>query len=89
MNNDRILELYNSPEVTSIYGFMYGLPYVNVAGGGKRPDKIIEIDKSSLILGKNKDCFVYVWGWPGPDSNIYRFSDYGVTWAYSKDEIED
>lgn len=60
---------------------MYGSRTIN--------DEIIEINKSDLTLGKNGDCFIYVWGFPGPDVNIYDFKEYGETWAFSKDEIKE
>ena len=40
-----------------------------------------------MMLGKDNDCLIFVWGWPGPDANIYRFEDYGVTWAFTKKEL--
>jgi hypothetical protein len=30
---------------------------------------------------------IYIWGWPGPDYNFYKFSDYGETWAFTKEEL--
>ena len=91
MTKEEILEKYNDPFVDCIYGYMYGQPYINVVSAGKtekRPDEIIRIEKSALKLSKNNDCFIYVWGWPGPDYNTYWFSDYGKTWAFSEEEIE-
>lgn len=89
MTNEEILSRYNSAECDVIYGFMYGEPYIFVGGNPRtyRPDEIIEIEKSNLRLGKNKNCFIFVWGWPGPDANIYYFKDYGRTWAFSPGEI--
>ena len=28
-----------------------------------------------------------MWGWPGPDYNIYYFKDYGYTWAFDREEL--
>ena len=28
-----------------------------------------------------------MWGWPGPDYNVYSFKDYGYTWAFNKKEL--
>ena len=36
---------------------------------------------------KNADAFYYIWGWPGPDANIYYFKDYGITWAFNKEDF--
>ena len=38
-------------------------------------------------LGSTGPCFVYVWGWPGPDFNVYSLADYGKTWAFTKEEL--
>jgi hypothetical protein len=43
-----------------------------------------------LITQKNQvnpDCFVYIWGYPGPDGNIYEFKDYGKTWSFNKNDL--
>lgn len=57
---------------------------------GGRPDK--EFNKIYKI--KKSDCrfyedwhgkgpaYIYIWGWPGPDYNIYYWKDLGKTWAY-------
>lgn len=68
-----------------IYGYMYGQPYI-YNGETYRPDKIIKIKTSDLTIGKNS--LVYVWGFPGPDANIYYFSDYGITWAFTYNKIK-
>jgi hypothetical protein len=73
--------IYNSDNIKSIYGYMYGTK--------QNLNKIIEIDKESLDLGRNEDRFFYVWGYPGPDYNVYLFKDYGKTWAFSREEIND
>lgn len=70
-----------------IYGFMYGSPYINTSTG-KVKDDIIKIKQSDLKIGKNKDCFIYIWGWPGPDANFYKFKDYGITWSFNKEDLE-
>lgn len=91
MSKEEILKWFNSDSSNPIYGYMYGAPYVYSGGIEKsewRRDKLIEIKKSEIRLGENKDCFVFIWGWPGPDFNIYRFSDYGVTWAFSESEVD-
>ena len=64
---------------TKFYGTMYGGPY-----GLHEWDKILKIDKKDIKFCKDEDAFYYVWGWPGPDINIYSFEDYGKTWAFRK-----
>lgn len=64
-----------------IWGEMYGLNRTN-------PNAIIvKIKKSELHKTKNDDSVIYIWGWPGPDANIYNFSDYGETWAFTPEEL--
>ena len=36
--------------------------------------QIISIDKNNLKISKFGDSFIYIWGWPGPDYNIYYCS---------------
>lgn len=31
--------------------------------------------------------FIYVYGWPGPDFNVYTAETYGKGWAFTKQEI--
>lgn len=88
MNNQEILYKWYSPSIKSIFGFMYGQPYINT-NRGKEKDQIIEIPKKQIQLGKDGDCLIYIWGWPGPDGNIYKFKDYSITWAFSKEEINE
>lgn len=88
MSNQKILLKWYSPSIPFIYGYMYGQPYINTSHGLEK-DKIIEIPKKQVQLGKNGDCLYYVWGWPGPDINLYMFEDYGKTWAFSREEINE
>lgn len=69
-----------SEEDEYIYGYMYGK--------SDPEDKIIKIHKSKLSLTINKDAFIYVWGYPGPDYNEYKFSRYGIDWAFTKEGLE-
>lgn len=75
----------------SIWGYMYGKPYYvtnhYLLGQMYTLDEIIEIP-TSLISGWGDEGFCFVWGYPGPDYNVYLYKDYGKTWAFSKDEIE-
>ena len=73
------LTFENLPD--TIWGEMYGRPCSD-------PDAIIiDIKKESLHKTANDDSVIYIWGWPGPDANIYRYSDYGRTWAYTPEEL--
>ena len=89
--NTQILNWYkNAPDTDCIYGYMYGQPTILVhtlTGLVEKPDEIVSIKKRSLYLSKDEDCFIYIWGMPGPDANFYEFKDYGVTWAFTKDEL--
>lgn len=38
-------------------------------------------------LGSTGPCFMYIWGFPGPDYDIFSFEDYGKTWAFTKEEL--
>lgn len=87
MDNKQIIEKYESESVKSIFGYMFGKPFI-ISNLGIRKDRIIEIRKECLELGESGTSFVYVWGMPGPDFNIYWFSDYGITWAFTKEELE-
>ena len=68
---------------TKFYGTMYGSVY-----GVHEWDKIIEIDKKNIKFCQNADAFYYIWGWPGPDANLYYFKDYGKTWAFNIKDFE-
>ena len=75
-------------ESNSIYGYMYGKPYILRSTERKIekiPDKIIEIKKKELQEGL--EGYIFIWGYPGPDYNYYKFSDYGITWAFTEEEL--
>lgn len=90
MINDIVITYFDSKECDGIYGYMYGTPYgiaINDDGSTRYvPEKIIDIPKR--LIKKHDDCFAYIYGWPGPDINIYTFEDYGITWAFEKKEIK-
>lgn len=69
----------NLPDI--IYGEMYGRNRTNSDA------TIISIRKSELHKTVDDDSVIYVWGWPGPDGNIYKYSDYGETWAFTPEEL--
>ena len=66
------------PDDSTIYGTMYG----------QRNDKIVEFKKTYVEYESGDDSFIYIWGWPGPDYNVYRFADYGKTWAFSMNDFK-
>lgn len=68
-----------------IWGFMYGRPTVHF-GNKEEPDVLTKI-RVKNISPLDENSFMYIWGWPGPDYNIYYFSDYGVTWCFERDEM--
>lgn len=51
--------------------------------------QIVKIEVSNLEWSENQETFIYVWGWPGPDFNLYTRETYGKGWAYTKKEIID
>ena len=81
MTNNEIRRNFYSL-TTKFYGTMYGGPY-----GESEWDEILEINKKYIKFCKNADAFYYVWGWPGPDVNLYYFKDYGITWAFNKNDF--
>lgn len=71
-----------------IYAYMYGKPTINVVRNGKtteEQDKVIFIEREKLEV--DFTGLTYVWGWPGPDFNFYKYSDYGITWALTEEEL--
>lgn len=77
-------EIYsNLYHLGGIYGYMYGKRIQS------RPieEDIIFIEKKYLKIGKYADCFIFTWGWPGPDANIYEFKDYSKTWSFYKKDL--
>ena len=66
----------------TIYAYMYG-------DKDSSNSDIIKISASKLILDtKDNNCFIYIWGWPGPNGNIYYYKDYGITWAFTTWELD-
>lgn len=74
-----VLSYDTLPDV--IWGEMYGRKCTD-------PNAVIlEIKKHELQRTKKDDSVIYIWGWPGPDGNIYNYSDYGETWAFTPEEL--
>lgn len=73
MEISEIKRRFYSPN-TRFYGRMYGSTSVD--------DEIIEINKKEIRFAASGDGFIFVWDWPGPDWNFYKFVDYGKSWAF-------
>ena len=75
-----------------LYVFMHGRMFENVgldANSNKeiRPAKIIKLEEKIVKRDRDGLGFFYIYGWPGPDYDYYRYSDFGYSWAFSKDEL--
>ena len=81
-NGEWLYETVNNHEV--IYSLMYGETHVNWR---TTEDQIITIKTDELEWSESKKQFIYVWGWPGPDFNLYTLENYGKAWAFSKEEL--
>ena len=81
MNNKDIY--INLKKYNGIYGYMYGERnhYNSIE------EDIIFIPQKDLQISKQADCFIYIWGWPGPDVNFYKFKDYKKTWSFNKEDL--
>lgn len=91
MSFEEIVEKFNDPNTTCIYGRMYGEEYIERFCNGnviREKDKIIEIEKREVEFQPHHERIIWVWGWPGPDLNDYRFKDYGKTWAFNREELD-
>jgi hypothetical protein len=65
-----------SAYLNGFYGTMYG--------GSPEKEKVLFIEPS--FIGNGGKLY-YIWGWPGPDFNIYEPKQYGKTWALTKEEL--
>jgi hypothetical protein len=61
-------------------------------GMHKSKDRIIKIKNTEIYKfvfnWDNGPAFIYLWGWPDSDGNVYHIDDYGETWAFSKKELK-
>ena len=60
--------------------------YICLTMYGKPGDKTIKVSPKTLTLGSDK--FIFQWGFPGPDFNVYYYDDYGRTRAFKENEFE-
>ena len=81
-NGEWLYETVNNHEV--IYSLMYGETHINWR---TTEEQIITIKTEELEWSENKKQFIYIWGWPGPDFNLYTAKNYGKAWAFSKEEL--
>jgi hypothetical protein len=83
-NKEKIKALIESGEEFKIFATMYG--------GTLKNDKVLEINlkhNRNCYFSRYDDGFFYVWGWPGPDMNFYKWEDYGKKWAFTTDDFEE
>ena len=95
--DEELLKKYKAADC--IYGTMYGekideqyFVYSAYSEPKEHTVEILEIKihYNSPVLTKDENGYYlwWVWGWPGPNANIYYFSDYGRTWAFTEEELE-
>lgn len=65
----------------------YSLMYPDFVKFHSVEEQIIPIKTSSVRWNPTKTLFYYIWGWPGPDCNMYDVNNYGKTWAFTKKEL--
>lgn len=71
--------IYKYLNSKSFFGSMYG--------GKVAPDNpALEIKTEDCSFNTDRGI-QYIWGWPGPDYNVYRWEDYGKSWAFTKEEL--
>lgn len=90
--NDILLRLQSGKE-QCIFGFMFGEPVLTVYNPDgsiafTSPAEIIQMPLTDIDIVPGKGVLVYEWGWTGPDVTVYKISDYGRTWAFTKEELE-
>ena len=65
--------------------------YITMYGLHKSKDEILKIKTSDIdhyvFDWYGEPAFIYIWGFPGPDYNVYKMSDYGETWAFTETEL--
>lgn len=75
-------------EIFQTIPVIYSRLYTN-ADGICGNNTIIEIETGNLQWSKDEEAAYYIWGWPGPDYNIYSRGNYKTDWAFTKQEMEE
>lgn len=75
-------------EIFQTVPIIYSRLYTNADGTPTENNTIIEIETGNLSWSKDGETAYYVWGWPGPDYNIYSRRNYKTDWASAKREME-
>ena len=75
-------------EIFQTIPVIYSRLYTNADGTSVENNTIIEIETDNLSWSKDGETAYYIWGWPGPDYNIYSRGNYGKDWAFAKREME-
>ena len=78
MTREEILNWWFTPDLNAN-------PYIYA----KEEDGIYGIHKIGLMLTRSKDAFAYIIQYPGPICDVYKFEDYGKTWAFTVEELKD
>lgn len=87
INTNRSLkEIFQTVPV--IYSRLYTGTIVNADGAPAENNTIIEIKTEKFRYSKDGEEAYYIWGWPGPDYNIYSRENYRKDWAFTKREME-
>ena len=84
--NKSLKEIFQTIPV--IYSRLYTGTVVNADGTPTENNTIIEIETGNLSLSKDGEAAYYIWGWPGPDYNIYSRGNYKIDWTFTKQEME-
>lgn len=85
--NKSLKEIFQTVPV--IYSRLYTGTIVNADETPAENNTIIEIETKKFRYQKNdEETAYYVWGWPGPDYNIYSKENYGKDWAFTRREME-
>lgn len=84
--NKSLKEIFQTVPV--IYSRLYTGTIVNADETSVENKTIIEIETDNLSWSKDEETAYYIWGWPGPDYNIYSRENYGKDWAFAKREME-
>lgn len=84
--NKSLKEIFQT--IPIIYSRLYTGTVVNADGTPAENNTIIEIETDNLSWSKDEETAYYIWGWPGPDYNIYSRGNYKTDWTFTKQEME-